>query len=74
MKVELKIDHYAFKLYIDGYIHVFIRRDEFVGFQSWADRDKKYSIEFYTTSNSILTEQDDKQKWLDILTELNNKL
>ena len=74
MNVELKINHYTIKLLIDGYIHVFIRREQFIGFSSWDDGNNKFAIEYYTTSNSILTEQDSKEKWLQILTELNNKL
>ena len=74
MNVELKIDHYTIKLFIDGYIHVFIRREQFVGFSSWSDGNNKYAIEYYTITNSILTEQDSKDKWLSILNELNNKL
>ena len=74
MNVELKIDHYTIKLFIDGYIHVFIRREQFVGFSSWSDGNNKYAIEYYTITNSILTEQDSKEKWLSILNELNNKL
>ena len=74
MNVELKIDHYTIKLFIDGYIHVFIRREQFVGFSSWSDGNNKYAIEYYTITNSILTEQDTKDKWLSILNELNNKL
>jgi hypothetical protein len=74
MNVELKIDHYTIKLLIDGYIHVFIRREQFVGFSSWSDGNNKYAIEYYTITNSILTEQDTKDKWLSILNELNNKL
>jgi hypothetical protein len=71
MKVELLIDHYTIKLMIDELIHVYLLRDEFVGFQSWADKKDQYSIEFYTKTNSILTEQDNKDKWLAILRELN---
>jgi hypothetical protein len=74
MKVELQIDHYNFKLLINDYIHVFIERDRFVGFQSWSDKNGKYAIEFYTTTGSILTEQDSREKWIAILTELNSKL
>lgn len=74
MIVELKINHYSIKLLIDGYIHLFVWRNQFIGFQSWSDGNGAYSIEFYTKSNSIKLEQDTKEKWLSILTELNNKL
>lgn len=74
MKVELLIDHYTIRLMINDLPHVYIQRDEFIGFQSWADKKDQYSIEFYTKTNSILTQQDNKDKWLLILSELNNKL
>ena len=46
-------------------------RKEFIGFQSWSDGNGKYSIEFYTKTNTFLTEQDTKEKWLTTLEELN---
>lgn len=74
MKVELKINHYTIKLFIDGYIHFFIWRKEFIAFQSWSDGNGKYAIEFHSKTTSIKLEQDTKEKWLAILEELNNKL
>ncbi|HRP30467.1 MAG TPA: hypothetical protein PKV73_01180 [Agriterribacter sp.] len=74
MNVELKINFYTIKLFIDGYIHLFIWRKDFVGFQSWSDGNDKCTIEFYTKTNKITLEQDTKEKWLTILKELNNKL
>lgn len=74
MKIELRINHYSIKLYIDGFIHVFIWRKDFVGIHSWSDGNGMYNIEFYTTTNCILSQMDTKEKWLDILKELDEKL
>ena len=74
MKVELQINHYDFRLMIDGLPHVYILREQFVGYQSWSDGENMYVIEFYTKTNSIRTEQDKKEKWVAMLTELNSKL
>jgi hypothetical protein len=74
MKVELKINHYSIKLYIDGLVHLFIWRKEFVGFQSWSDGNNKYAIEFTTTTNCITIEQDKKEKWVQILKTLDEGL
>jgi len=71
LKVDIKINHYSIKIFIDGFIHVFMWRNEFIGFQSWCDGNGKYSIEFYTKTNTFLTEQDTKDKWLTMLEELN---
>lgn len=74
MNLEIKIDHYDFKILIDGLIHVHILRKEYVGFQSWMDKNGKYVIEFNTKTTSIKTEQDSKEKWLQILTALNEAI
>jgi len=72
MKVVIKINHYTIKILIDDLIHVFMWREEFVGFQSWSDGNGKYAIEFYTKTNSFKTEQDTKEKWVAMLKELND--
>lgn len=74
MKVELLINHYDIRILIEGLPHVYISRNEFVGFTSWNDDDSMYVIEYVTKYNKIRTEYDTKEKWLAVLTELNNKL
>jgi hypothetical protein len=74
MNVELKINHYTIKLFIDNFVHVHIERKEFVGYSSWSDGNGAYSIEFITKTNSFIIEQDTKEKWMQILTVLNERL
>lgn len=74
MKVEVQINHYDIRILIDGLPHLYILRKEFVGYQSWADDDGMFVIEYCTTKNKIRTEQDTKGKWMQILVELNKCL
>lgn len=74
MKVEIQTGHYYFKVLIDDLPHVVIDRKKFVGFQGWVDDDGMFVIEYYTTKNKIRTEQDTKDKWVQILSELNKCL
>lgn len=73
MKVEIKINYYKIKILIDGLPHISINRKDFIGYHSWQD-DSHYSIEFYTKTNKILTEQDSKEKWILILKKLDQYL
>lgn len=70
MKVEIKIDYYNIKIYIDGLVHLCLKRNQYVGYQSWSDGNGAYKIEFYTKTNSITIEQDSKEKWVQILKAL----
>ena len=74
MKVEIQINHYDLRLMIDELPCVYILRKEFVGFQSWKDDESMYVIEFYTKRNKITTEWNKKEKWDQILKEINDKL
>jgi len=66
MTVEVQINHYDIRILIDGLPHLYIARKEFVGFQGWADDETMFVIEYYTTKNKIRTEQDTKEKWMQI--------
>lgn len=74
MKLEVQINHYDIRVMLDGLPHVYILRKEFVGFQSWADDESMFVIEYYTTKNKIRTELDTKDKWIKLLKALNEKL
>lgn len=74
MNVELKINHYSIKLLWDGLVWVHLQRSEFVGYHSWSDGNGAYSIEIITKTNSFVIEQDTKEKWIEILKMLNEKL
>jgi len=64
----------SIKIYINETLHVSIRHDELVGFQSWimGEKYKKYVIEFYTKTNSFTTEYNDIDKWKNILAKLDD--
>lgn len=74
MNVELKINHYSIKLIYDGIVWFHVQRSEFVGYHSWSDGNGHYSIEIVTKTNSFVIEQDTKEKWVEILNELNKEL
>jgi len=59
---------------IDGLPHIYVLRKEFIGFQSWADDETMFVIEYYTKTNKIRTEFDKKEKWEDVLKALNGRL
>ncbi len=73
-KIEILIKDNKIKILINGLIHVFIKADEFIAFQSWIGDDDRYYIEFYTTKQYFYTEYDDEKKWKQILKLLNVNL
>lgn len=74
MKVEVKIDYMDIKVLIDNILFLCIDRGEYIGLQSWSNGNGHYCIEFYTKTNNILTEYDNKEKWLQMLEALNEEL
>lgn len=74
MKAEIKINHYTIKLYWDDIVWVHIQRAEFIAYHSWSDGNGSYSIEFITKTNIFVIEMDTKEKWIEILKELDAKL
>lgn len=73
MNVEIKKDYYKIKIFFNGVIHLCLDKKEFIGYQSWTDG-FYFSIEYYTKTQTILTEQDTRDKWIEILKELDKKL
>ncbi len=74
MKVEVKLKHYDYRILIGGLPCVYIPRKKFRGFQSWADDEGFFVIEFYSGKRKITTEWDTKEKWISVLKELHKKL
>lgn len=72
--IEVKVNYDTIRIYIDNTLYVLIKRNEFAGLQSWAEGANKYCIEFYTNNTSILTEQDSKEKWINIINALDKNL
>lgn len=59
------------KIYINNTLHLYFKRQDFVGIQSWIDKQKSLFIEFYFKDNRILCEYDSIEKWTEILKLLN---
>lgn len=74
MSITVQLNHYDLRILINGVIHLYLLREEFIGFTSWADDDKMYVIAFHTKTNTITTQYDEKAKWLKILNGLSNIL
>ncbi len=62
------------KIYLFGLLHVCIKSDHFVGFQSWVMGTDVWGIEYYTTTGMVYCEYDSAEKWQAILNALNEKL
>lgn len=74
-EVELTIKENKIKIFINGIIHVCIKADEFVAFQSWReDYNGMFYIEFYTHKQDFFCEYDCIDKWKTILKLLNEKI
>lgn len=74
MKIEIQLNHYDLRVLIDELLHIYILRDEFIGFQTWADDESMFVIEYYTKTNKITTQWNNKEKWEQLVKSLNEKL
>jgi len=74
MKISVELNHYDLRVLIDGLPHLYILREEFIGYQSWSDDDAMNVIEYYTKTNKIRTEFDTKEKWKQVLVALSETL
>jgi hypothetical protein len=54
MNFNFKNKDGSIKIYIDDLIHLSLKREDIIGFQSWIEGDdtKRYIIEYYTKHNS----------------------
>ena len=68
------IDHYSIRIYFGEVLHLYVKRLELLGLQSWRDGEHSYSIEFTLTGGSITAEYDDADKWRVILKALDDIL
>ncbi len=62
------------RIFINGIIHLYLRRSELVSFQSWYINKGCCRIEIYTTSRDILLEYNSVEKWKIILNLLNENI
>jgi hypothetical protein len=77
MEVSISISKSAIKIYIDDVLHLIFKQEELIGVQSWVagdgDKVRKYYIEYYTKTQTILTEYDEQEKWYKILKKLDDE-
>lgn len=67
------------KIYINDLLHVYIKKEDLTGLQSWIEgasnsHVKTYHIEFYTKNGEIECVYDSKEKWTELLKLLNEKI
>jgi hypothetical protein len=74
MKYNIEVSSSDFDLLIkfDGITHLRVSLAQLVGIQSWIQgkNNKKYIIEYSTKTTTIQSEYDDRNKWEQILAEL----
>ena len=68
---KVKVNDGTVKVYVNGILHVSIKRDVLISVQSW-EVDGVYYIQYQTTSGGIMTDYDTADKWLAILKELDS--
>ena len=60
----------SIKVRFDDILHLYIKKAEFIGLQSWMETGKKFCIEFTMRDGVIVTEYDDFEKFKTILKQL----
>jgi len=62
----------AVKIYINNVLHISLKQEDIIGFQSWVDGidTKRYIIEFYTKGVTFTTGYNEHEKWKTILKAL----
>jgi hypothetical protein len=66
---SISVEDNQVKIYINELIHLMLRKDKLLGFDSWIleNASFKYCIEFYLQGSTILLEYDTREKWEAIL-------
>lgn len=62
------------KIYFNNILHLSIDRTKLFGVQSWIDERDWNIIELYTKDGEILLEYDSRDKWIGVLTVLDQSL
>jgi hypothetical protein len=74
---DLQVVDNAIKIYINGVLHFFIKKDALIAIHSWiigkiGNEGCWYCIEYTSTNGSILTEYNEPEKWKAILALLDS--
>ena len=72
--ITCEADPEDIRIFINGILHIFIRRSELVCLQSWYINKWCCKIEIYTTSRDIMFEYNSVEKWKTILNLLNENI
>jgi hypothetical protein len=72
---SISVEDNQVKIYINGLIHLMLKKDRLLGFDSWIleNASFKYCIEFYLQGGTILLEYDTQEKWAAVLKLLDRK-
>lgn len=70
---RISVEFDQIKIYINGLVHISLKKSKVLGYQSWTETKALYSyyIRFYLDGGNILATYDDKEKWQEILILLN---
>ncbi len=72
MKITCQINANSLRIYVNGLLHVAVKRSSLVGVQSWKERDGEWWIEYrFTSQQSLKSMYDTEDKWKQILALLN---
>lgn len=74
MQITGEIDHYTIRIYVDNVLHLYIWKEQLLGFQSWIDTKRRHVIEYYLKDGKILSEYDDRETWVQVLKILEENL
>lgn len=75
MKVTLKRDSEAFKIYFDGILHIRFPVSNTITIQSWVERTNGFHvIEITSNTSKIKSEYESKATWVKVLNLLNKHL
>jgi len=70
---SIKVNFDTINIYIHNILYLKIRRDKFIGIQSWENENIWY-IEFYCIDTNILCEFNELSKWKDLLDLIDKNL
>ncbi len=68
--IEVKLDFTNLKIYIDGLLHLMLRRDSILCIHSYKNGSNYFVIEYQLEATIVKTEYKDIEIWKTILQEL----
>lgn len=66
--ITAKRKYEEFRIYFDDILHLQLKLNDLIGFQSWIHGEKEFYIEYYFINNSkITTAYGEKERWKTVL-------